>query len=239
MSGAGGAAMHFQHRPILAFVRAFPTKLKPLSAPVPISFNLRFSSSRSSMSEPVSVSRRIRVATNEGDGSMPWRPSALGTSDGDVGGGVVLEQEEEEPLVRRSPAQFLSGLFAGGLEPALNRLSKWLISAVLGALILWRHDAEALWAVIGSIANVILSVTLKRVLNQQRPVSNLRSNSKSDPGMPSSHAQSIFFAVIFLILSTVEVLGMNAPSLILSALIFVIGSYFTWLRVSQQYHTMS
>jgi hypothetical protein len=75
--------------------------------------------------------------------------------------------------------------------------SKWLVAALFGAVILWRHDAEAMWAVLGSIVNSILSVILKRIFNQERPDSTLRS----DPGMPSSHGQSIFFTVVFAILS--------------------------------------
>lgn len=71
------------------------------------------------------------------------------------------------------------------------------MSASFGGVIIWRHDAEALWVVMGSVVNAILSVTLKRILNQERPASTLRS----DPGMPSSHAQSIFFIVTYIILS--------------------------------------
>lgn len=49
----------------------------------------------------------------------------------------------------------------------------------------------------GAVINSGLSVTLKRVLNHQRPVSGLRS----DPGMPSSHAQSLFYAAVLGIIS--------------------------------------
>lgn len=76
--------------------------------------------------------------------------------------------------------------------------SKWLVAAVFGIIFLWRHDAEALWAVSGSILNAGLSTVLKRILNQERPVSTIRS----DPGMPSSHAQSIFYVVMFCIVSS-------------------------------------
>lgn len=62
---------------------------------------------------------------------------------------------------------------------------------------LLRHDAKALWIVLGANLNVGLSITLKRILNQERP-----STSKSDPGMPSSHAQSIFFIVFIVNLSS-------------------------------------
>lgn len=76
--------------------------------------------------------------------------------------------------------------------------SKWLVSALFAGVILWRHDAEAMWAAMGSIVNAILSIVLKRIINQDRPLSGL----KTDPGMPSSHAQSIFFIVTFAILSS-------------------------------------
>ncbi|OMO84429.1 Phosphatidic acid phosphatase type 2/haloperoxidase [Corchorus olitorius] len=122
-----------------------------------------------------------------------------------------------------------------GLERTLNRLSKWLVAALFGGVLLWRHDAEALWAAMGSVVNALLSVVLKRVLNQERPVAGL----KSDPGMPSSHAQSIFFTVVFIIASILEWLGVNQLSVSISVLALAFGSYFSWLRVSQQLHTMS
>lgn len=72
------------------------------------------------------------------------------------------------------------------------------MSGLFGAVILWRHDGEVIWAAMGSIINAVLSVALKQILNQERPASAL----KSDPGMPSSHAQSIFFIFTFAILSS-------------------------------------
>ncbi|PKI70019.1 hypothetical protein CRG98_009622 [Punica granatum] len=87
----------------------------------------------------------------------------------------------------------------------------------------------------GSVINAMLSVVLKRILNQERPVSNLRS----DPGMPSSHAQSFFFMVVFAVLSIFEWLGVNGFSVTLGVLLLAIGGYFSWLRVSQQLHTIS
>ncbi|KAH0696420.1 hypothetical protein KY290_016310 [Solanum tuberosum] len=103
----------------------------------------------------------------------------------------------------------------------LNSLSKWLVAAVFGIIFLWRHDTEALWAASGSILNAGLSTVLKRILNQERPVSAIRS----DPGMPSTHAQSIFYTVMFCIVSMVEYFGLNGVTAVISALIFAIGSY--------------
>ncbi|KAM0932892.1 putative phosphatidate phosphatase [Dioscorea sansibarensis] len=123
----------------------------------------------------------------------------------------------------------------GKFEAVLNKLSKWLVACLFGLYILWRHDAEALWAAMGSVVNSWLSISLKQILNHQRPVSALRS----DPGMPSSHAQSIFYIAVLGILSLFQWMGANLFTVSMGAFIFVSGSYLTWLRVSQQLHTTS
>ncbi|XP_010317222.2 lipid phosphate phosphatase epsilon 2, chloroplastic isoform X1 [Solanum lycopersicum] len=142
--------------------------------------------------------------------------------------GVSLEKEEAFVDGSSSSA-------SAGLNATFNSLSKWLVAALFGIIFLWRHDAEALWAASGSVLNSALSTVLKRILNQERPVSTIRS----DPGMPSSHAQSIFYTVTFCIVSMVECFGFNGITAVVSALIFALGSYFSWLRVSQQFHTTS
>ncbi|XP_051148471.1 lipid phosphate phosphatase epsilon 1, chloroplastic-like isoform X2 [Andrographis paniculata] len=121
---------------------------------------------------------------------------------------------------------------AAQIEAFLNR-SKWVVSIVIGATIVWRHDAEALWAATGAVVNTALSITLKKLFNQQRPVSRLRS----DPGMPSSHAQSFFYMLTLLNVSFMERWGINLFTAILFTMLFVVASYFSWLRVSQQFHT--
>lgn len=158
------------------------------------------------------------------------RTSAFRNGNDDEGATMI----EEEAFITGS-SEFPADIVAGGLEATLNRLSKWLVAALFGIVILWRHDAESLWAAMGSVLNTVLSVTLKQILNQERPVSALRSG----PGMPSSHAQSIFFTVVFTILSVVEWLGINGLTLTISGLALALGSYLSWLRVSQQFHTIS
>ncbi|KAE8664248.1 Lipid phosphate phosphatase epsilon 2 [Hibiscus syriacus] len=147
--------------------------------------------------------------------------------DGDDG--IQVLEVEQESLIAGS-------IRVQSFEATLNRLSKWLVAAALfGGVILWRHDAEALWMAMGSIVNALLSVVLKRVLNQERPVAGL----KSDPGMPSSHTQSIFFTVVFTIASILEWQGINEFSVCISVLALAFGSYFSWLRVSQKLHTIN
>ncbi|KAL4378028.1 hypothetical protein GQ457_02G007150 [Hibiscus cannabinus] len=149
--------------------------------------------------------------------------------DGDDGVIQVLEVEQES---------FIDGsIRVQSFEANLNRLSKWLVTALFGGVILWRHDDKALWMAMGSIVNALLSVGLKRVLNQERPVAGL----KSDPGMPSSHAQSIFYNVEtdFGVPQFWNGSGVNELSVSISILALAVGSYFSWLRVSQKLHTIN
>ncbi|VVB05287.1 unnamed protein product [Arabis nemorensis] len=142
---------------------------------------------------------------------------------------------KQESLINGS-SELRKELVAGrGIEAIVNRLSKWVVSALFGSIILLRHDGAALWAIIGSVSNSALSVVLKRILNQERPATTLRT----DPGMPSSHAQSISFISVFAVLSVMEWLGTNKVSFFLSGFILALGSYFIKLRVSQKLHTSS
>ncbi|KAK4262144.1 hypothetical protein QN277_027735 [Acacia crassicarpa] len=195
------------------------------------SFPDSFSASRSNffsgfvLGRPLSVGNRLWLQHNMDELIKNY---ALRDKNSDEGVQVI----EQETLIDGSSQL---GMFARReLEPILNRLSKWMISAFFGALILWRHDAESLWFAAGSILNAMFSVLLKRILNQERP-----STVKSDPGMPSTHGQSIFFFVAFAILSSIEWLGLSVPSSIISGLVLALGSYFSYLRVSQQLHTAS
>ncbi|KAF5188769.1 lipid phosphate phosphatase epsilon 2, chloroplastic-like [Thalictrum thalictroides] len=146
-----------------------------------------------------------------------------------------FEVMEQESFSRDGSREFHSHFLSNGLEHTINNMSKWLVAALYGVLILWKHDAEALWVAMGCVINSLLSVILKKILNQERPVGTL----KSDPGMPSSHAQSIFFGVFFAILSMVKHQGLNLVTLVGVVLVMASGSYLSWLRVSQKLHTVN
>ncbi|XP_021718560.1 lipid phosphate phosphatase epsilon 2, chloroplastic-like [Chenopodium quinoa] len=132
-------------------------------------------------------------------------------------------------------SKFHSFLFSPEFESTLNRLSKWAITVIFAAVFIWRRDAEAAWVTIGSVVNSLLCIALKRILNQDRPI----GNTKSDPGMPSCHGQYIFYAVIYFILSMFQWLGVNEITVIVAVVILAIGSYLSWLRVLQRFHTMN
>ncbi|KAG5623458.1 hypothetical protein H5410_008676 [Solanum commersonii] len=131
--------------------------------------------------------------------------------------------------------EVLMNFSSAGIQATLNNLSKWLVGVVFGIMFVWRHDVETLWAICGGVVNARLSTVLKGILNHERPVITLRS----DPGMPSSHAQSIFYTVAFCIISMVEYFGCNGITAVTSVFIIAMGSYFSWLRVSQRFHTLN
>ncbi|KAK1439159.1 hypothetical protein QVD17_04974 [Tagetes erecta] len=143
----------------------------------------------------------------------------------------VTSALEQEGLIENGGVSFHQTV--GGLHATVNHLSKWIVAVAFGGLILLRHDAVAFWAAMGSVLNMMLSVTLKQILKQERPVSRLSSGH----GMPSSHAQAIFYAIVFVIVSVIEWQGFSGVTAVLSMFVVAIGSYFAWLRVSQRYHT--
>uniref|UniRef100_A0A0D9VJZ2 Phosphatidic acid phosphatase type 2/haloperoxidase domain-containing protein n=2 Tax=Leersia perrieri TaxID=77586 RepID=A0A0D9VJZ2_9ORYZ len=119
------------------------------------------------------------------------------------------------------------------VEASLNRTSKWLVAGCYAIAAIWRHDALIMWALIGAVANSALSSLLKQMFNHERPAPALRS----DPGMPSSHAQSFLYAAVFLVLSLFYWLGMTYLSVILGVATLAMGCYLSWLRISQRLHT--
>ncbi|RWW88904.1 hypothetical protein BHE74_00002204 [Ensete ventricosum] len=177
-----------------------------------------------------------RSTVSGGRGSMTelTRMAALG-SDQDIEEDTALGEAEAEAMLRDGPSNLDSDLAWRNLEAILNGTSKWLVAALFGLAILWKHDAEILWAATGSVINAWLSITLKRILNHERPVAGL----KPDPGMPSSHAQSIFYIEAFFILSMVNQLGIDTLTVSTGSIALLFGSYLSWLRVSQQLHTYS
>ncbi|KAL6911337.1 hypothetical protein ACP4OV_000142 [Aristida adscensionis] len=126
----------------------------------------------------------------------------------------------------------------GGEEVSGTRAgaARWApVEATLNRMSIWKHDAEIMWALLGAVANSLLSQILKKVLNHERPAPALRS----DPGMPSSHAQSLFYAATILVLSLFYWLGTNYLMIILGPATLAMASYLSWLRVSQRLHTLN
>ncbi|KAL8477855.1 hypothetical protein ACS0TY_029950 [Phlomoides rotata] len=75
------------------------------------------------------------------------------------------------------------------------------------------------------VFNAKLCLALKQILNLERPNSTLRS----DPGMPSSHAQSITYTTVFIILSNMAPVSQNLHTVGQVVVGAIIGSSFSFL----------
>ncbi|CAK9152358.1 unnamed protein product [Ilex paraguariensis] len=143
----------------------------------------------------------------------------------DNAGDEGVKDLEQEGFISEFSQFHPECIVANGLESTLNRLSMGIVAVCFSAILLWRHDAEALWATVGFGLNLGLSTMLKEILNQARPVSATRY----DPGMPSTHAQSIFFVIMFTVLSMVELLGVNGLAITFSGAVLAFGSYLRYM----------
>ncbi|XP_042393530.1 lipid phosphate phosphatase epsilon 1, chloroplastic-like isoform X1 [Zingiber officinale] len=158
---------------------------------------------------------------------------------GALGRGKGMEEDggtgEAQAILEREAPDLARRFSWRDVEPFINKMTKWIVSGLFGLLILWKHDAESMWVAMGSVLNSMLSIYLKRILNHERPVAGLRS----DPGMPSSHAQSIFYIDVTVILLMFHSIGLNPYTVTVGSIALFIGSYLAWLRVSQKLHTSS
>lgn len=124
---------------------------------------------------------------------------------------------------------------ADQLRHALNVSSRWVVVAVVMAVVAWRHDDQVLWAVTGGILNAANSKLLKKVFNQQRPLTAL--GLKADPGMPSSHAQSFGYLSLYAAVGLIFWQGLHILVVAGAATILLCGIYLAWLRISRGLHT--
>lgn len=118
---------------------------------------------------------------------------------------------------------------------AINRITKWSVSAtaIITALIL--RDDITFWCIIGSILSVILCKLIKVMYNEARP----SGSPKLDPGMPSSHANSLSF-----LSSYIATLAFMRSSQVSHSQIFfclgipLVAAFLAWLRWALGYHSL-
>ncbi|KAF5842866.1 hypothetical protein DUNSADRAFT_4325 [Dunaliella salina] len=131
-----------------------------------------------------------------------------------------------------------------------NELTKWLVSGVAFSILFCnRHTLHVPLAILGSICNVVVCKALKKLINERRPP-NAR---KADPGMPSSHAQSlgflgVYFAAFMLLGGSAEcaqglgnlfVALVTYPHQVMAGIMaLALAIFMTWLRVHSGYHTV-
>lgn len=118
----------------------------------------------------------------------------------------------------------------------VGKNTKWIVSLTAAAVLLYRRDALAVSAIAGALGNAVLGKTLKRVLKQKRP----DGAPLADPGMPSSHAMSLFFLSCYLCAVTVAWTPAWPPvqrAAAMAALLSFAASSAVW-RVASGLHTM-
>jgi len=117
---------------------------------------------------------------------------------------VVLRPSLQDPPPAFSRSSSLQASLP--MDTPLQTLmsTRVLVSGAAFGVLLWRHDTASVLCVTGAVLNAIFGKVLKRLINEARP----EGARETDPGMPSSHAQSLFFFATYLSLA-----ALRAPEL--------------------------
>lgn len=116
-------------------------------------------------------------------------------------------------------------------------LTKWAACAAVGAALLYRRDAVVVLYCAGAGLNSAAAKLLKQLIRQPRP-----TDSKADPGMPSSHATSLSFLSLALfacvLMDPPVVTAVRAIYYGGAALVVALALLATSWRVKAGYHTV-
>ncbi|KAK9808832.1 hypothetical protein WJX72_004608 [[Myrmecia] bisecta] len=92
-----------------------------------------------------------------------------------------------------------------------------------------------MWCLFGSVVASINCKVLKRVIKQQRPAYARRP----DPGMPSSHANSLAFLATYVAGAATVGGALTLQSQVCALGVLTAALFLTWLRVALGYHTLA
>lgn len=115
----------------------------------------------------------------------------------------------------------------------LNDATKFFVSLIALAVLLWLHNAPAALALFGSVVTSGAGKVLKRVLAHSRP----DGAPKADHGMPSSHAVSLAYLSTYAAAALLK----HVPSPwmpVLAGVVVAAGLFLTSLRVVLGFHTL-
>ena len=131
---------------------------------------------------------------------------------------------------------------------AINNATKWTVSAATAGVLLLGNGGDpstTRFAVVGAVAAALSTKLLKKLVNESRPP----EARKRDPGMPSSHAQSLAFlstsAARAILVSSLKKGGgqeltfsfLPLPPVATAALVLATAALLATLRVVLGYHT--
>lgn len=112
-------------------------------------------------------------------------------------------------------------------DRAVNKATKFVVSGAAAAVLLYRRDEHVAWCLLGAVCAAFVNKGVKRLINAPRPA----GARKADPGMPSSHAQSLAYLSSYLAIFALS----HAP--LAAAGVLALGAYLAWLRVATGLHT--
>eukprot|EP00850_Spirogloea_muscicola_P014386 SM000103S09478 [mRNA] locus=s103:92583:94115:- [translate_table: standard] len=130
------------------------------------------------------------------------------------------------------------------LLSALNASTKWGATLTAAAIVALRPGLPAAWFVTGAVLNALLARALKRALNQPRPAAASSSGDaagawqRTDPGMPSAHAQSLGFLSCYAARAAVS-LSSTTGGVAAALLLIAAGVFLAWLRIATGLHTLN
>eukprot|EP00850_Spirogloea_muscicola_P009182 SM000051S17542 [mRNA] locus=s51:284795:286504:+ [translate_table: standard] len=129
------------------------------------------------------------------------------------------------------------------LLSALNASTKWGATLTAAAIVALRPGLPAAWFVTGAVLNALLARALKRALNQPRPAAASSSgdaagaSQRTDPGMPSAHAQSLGFLSCYAARAAVS-MSSTTGGVAAALLLIAAGVFLAWLRIATGLHTL-
>lgn len=113
-------------------------------------------------------------------------------------------------------------------------MTKLITVITVSAAVLYYHNLGVILYALGSLVNVFIGKTLKKVIRQPRP----DGTTKIDHGMPSSHATSLSFLTFAALFGVVRRTGLRpTPSLGAAILVLLLAGIATRWRVAAGYHT--
>jgi dolichyldiphosphatase len=138
----------------------------------------------------------------------------------------------------------MGGASTSALATAARELlrTRFLVSGATLAVLVTRPEPAVVLFVAGALLNALLGKLLKRALAQPRPPRSADAGL-TDYGMPSSHAQSLFFFAAFLS----RFVGSAPPELSwargleawLGAALWAVVVVYSLSRVARGYHTLA
>lgn len=111
----------------------------------------------------------------------------------------------------------------------VNKITKYAVSGAAAATLAAHPNAHVAWCLLGAVVAAFVNKAVKKVINAPRPA----NAHKPDPGMPSSHAQSLAYLSGYV--AMFAALPNNIPA---ACAVVALGAYLSWLRVATGLHTV-